>query len=224
MGAQHEPGHLFEIGVFKGRSASVLAAHRRPDERLILCDPSLAGGLPKGLNTVPAHALTLYAERSSFLPGKIADLARGVRFVSIDGEHSGRAVYNDLSIADAVLSDIGIVALDDFFSPQYPQITAATYDYLARHPYSFCLMLVGFLKGYLCRPAAYRHYQDLMVSRLPGLMAAAGAPVSLCKTGGPEDSFTFGLYPFREDLGTRHGPGHGRLQIIGTAEFRDHQP
>src|SRR3954452_3184915 len=31
-------GDLFEIGVWRGRSASILAAYRKPDEKLYLCD------------------------------------------------------------------------------------------------------------------------------------------------------------------------------------------
>ncbi|HYC64053.1 MAG TPA: hypothetical protein VEC14_04920, partial [Reyranellaceae bacterium] len=34
-------GDLFEIGVWKGRSAAVLATYRRPEEKLYLCDLAL---------------------------------------------------------------------------------------------------------------------------------------------------------------------------------------
>jgi hypothetical protein len=207
---QPESGDLVEVGVHKGRSARVLAGHRRAGEQVRLCDPALSGGVPAGLEDCE-----ILAQRSSLL-----QLERStVRWFHIDGEHSGRAVYGDLATADAALAEGGLIALDDFFSPQYPQITEAVYGYLRDHPYSLRLVLVGFLKAYLCRPSHYLFYQDFIVRGLPGAMAALGAPVSLCKTSGPEDCFTFGVYAYREDLGRRHGT-NGRLPLVGLAEFR----
>ena len=40
------PGDLFEIGVWRGRSASVLASYRKGDEKLYLCDLRLEEEVP----------------------------------------------------------------------------------------------------------------------------------------------------------------------------------
>ena len=46
---------------------------------------------------------------------------RSFRWIHIDGEHTGQAVANDLAIAHDLLADDGIICIDDFFSPAYPQ-------------------------------------------------------------------------------------------------------
>jgi hypothetical protein len=214
---QRPSGALMEIGVFQGRSASALERQLREGERLILCDPLLEHGIPAALGGTPPERLVVLPQSSSTLCGapELAEHRGRVRFLSVDGDHSGVAVYNDLKLADELLAPGGVVALDDFFSPQYPQVTAATYRYLDRHPYSFVMMLVGFHKAYLCRPAAYLAWQSFIVQGLAEQMEAAGVAVSLCKTSSPEDNLTFGLYPLREDL----GPRNGRFRLIGETNL-----
>lgn len=194
------PGHLVEIGVWRGRSAAVLARHRRAEEQLVLCDPSLkylddpppgrTAVLP-GLKAVGIgmDGVVVVATRSEHLLRHpiAAEMRRSVRWLHIDGEHTGRAVFGDLEIAHELLAAGGLVVIDDFFSPMYPQITAATYAYLTRHPYDFRLLLVGFDKAYLCRPASYVRYQTFVARKLGAMMHAAGSPVTLFKTSGPED-------------------------------------
>src|SRR5258708_12618886 len=52
-------GDLFEIGVGRGRSASVLASYRKGDEKLYLCDLRLdEAPVPPPLPPVPPHPPT----------------------------------------------------------------------------------------------------------------------------------------------------------------------
>ena len=45
----------------------------------------------------------------------VREAARDFRWIHIDGEHTAQAVSNDLAIAETLLSDRGILVLDDFF-------------------------------------------------------------------------------------------------------------
>jgi hypothetical protein len=112
----------------------------------------------------------------------------------VDGEHSGQSVTNDLEIADHLLSDRGIAVFDDFFSPGYPQVTQAIFQFLATRPGRFALVLCGFNKGYLCRPKAAREYLQFVRTSLYSNMADRGCDkVTIWKTTEPGDMNTFGV-------------------------------
>jgi len=160
-------GHLLEIGVYKGRSASVLCQHRRPDEELWLVDFS------SFLEEARHNLALLHDGKARFLPCKSSDLwrqpefsahRRGFRWIHIDGEHTGQAVTNDLALAADLLSDEGLVCVDDFFNPAYPQISAAVFSWLAHRPFEFELVLCGENKAYLARPASAHRYFSMIRS------------------------------------------------------------
>ena len=51
------------------------------------------------------------------------------------------------------------MCLDDFLSSAFPKIAAATFEFLARHPYELKLFLCGAGKGVLCRAKKQRVYR-----------------------------------------------------------------
>ena len=112
----------------------------------------------------------------------------------MDGEHSGQSVINDLEIADHLLSDRGMAVFDDFFSPGYPQVTQAVFQFLATQPGHLALVPCGFNKGYLCRPKAAREYLQFVRTSLCSNMAERGCDqVTIWKTTEPGDMNTFGV-------------------------------
>ena len=112
----------------------------------------------------------------------------------MDGEHSGQSVINDLEITDHLLSDRGMAVFDDFFSPGYPQVTQAVFQFLATQPGHLALVPCGFNKGYLCRPKAAREYLQFVRTSLCSNMAERGCDqVTIWKTTGAGDMNTFGV-------------------------------
>jgi hypothetical protein len=118
-------GPLLEIGVFAGRYFS-----------LLLRSGSRGGDHVFGLDTfqfvdraaVTGHHLkeiftddlaTLIAGRSGdFSAAKLAArLGSPPRFISIDGSHEKNDVLHDLALAETLLGEEGIVAVDDFLNP-----------------------------------------------------------------------------------------------------------
>jgi hypothetical protein len=134
-------GDLVEIGAYHGRSAAVLASFLEPGERLILCD--WFGEKPEGLyepTATPALVrrnllavnpslvdaqLELHASASETLR-----IARPVRFAHVDGGHSRAEAFGDLRcLADHVLPN-GVIAVDDYHHPRFPEVTPAVDQFL----------------------------------------------------------------------------------------------
>lgn len=140
-------GHLCEIGVHHGRLFLMLALARREGERVLAIDLFE----DDAINTNTQHAgrnraLFVNARRlgielleeetfkTSSLDVKPSDiLARTtgpIRFFSVDGCHLYREVENDLRLAESTLTPDGIIAVDDFFNPNWADVSFATYDFL----------------------------------------------------------------------------------------------
>src|SRR4051812_14691493 len=106
--AENVRGNLFEIGVWRGRSASVLASYCRDDETLYLCDIQVdAPALSTAFEAVGAKGrnIVTIAAPSSELPGRLdlRAMHQTVRWMHIDGEHTGSAVYSELELANQIV-------------------------------------------------------------------------------------------------------------------------
>ena len=207
--ATNNDGNLLEIGVFQGKSAGMAALHRRGNETCVFVDPMPLDHVESRIKEVIPSAKCQYLQEfSQFLPRHpfVRDAARDFRWIHIDGEHSAQAVCNDLAIAEMLLSDRGILVLDDFFSPSYPQITQALFRFLEATPNRLTLVLCGYNKGYLCRPRAAREYLTFMQNSLyPNLARRNCSNVTICKTSDPADMNTFGIIDRYKDMDYR-GP------------------
>jgi predicted O-methyltransferase YrrM len=202
-------GNLLEIGVYQGKSAGMAALHRQGEESCVFVDPLPMDGIRQRLEQLLPDAKCEYIqELSQYLPRHafVRDAARDFRWIHIDGEHSAQAMQNDLTIAETLLSDRGILVVDDFFSPSYPQITQAVFRFLDANPGRLMLLLCGYNKGYLCRPRAAREYLGFIKDAFYLNMAKRGmSRITVCKTSEPSDMNTFGLIDRYMDLDYR-GP------------------
>jgi hypothetical protein len=196
-------GALGEIGVAHGKSAALLALHVGATEHLYLADTAEYPETRFLQRVLPREQTTFLIGRSSGLPamvGRIQHLGR-FRWIHIDGEHTGEAVANDLRLATFALHDRGVICLDDFFSPRYPQLTAATFHFLAAHPHELTLFLCGHNKGYLCRPTAAPLYLETIRSSLvAGLSQRGVRDVTVFKTTPSSDMNCFGIMPRWKDF------------------------
>lgn len=193
-------GDGLEIGVWHGRSAALLAMHADPErERVLLLDkhPSrrkVSKALRRVGRELGAGVELLGADSREVEPARLdPDGARSFRWIHIDGEHTERAVRSDLALADRLLADRGVVCLDDFFSPCFPQVSRAVFAHLAEHPGRYALFLCGFNKGYLARPLHAREYLRFCHEELAAGMQARRFDVTLWKTTDPEEMNCFGI-------------------------------
>ena len=163
-------GNLVEIGVLKGKSLSKLAQHHKKHERVLGIDFSMSqdGNKAQILNAIKKVSVmplnlvelvecdTLYYNFDAPTNGMY--FKENVRFMHIDGGHDGYTVYNDLKIADKMLSKDGILCIDDWRTFFYPDIQDAFYRYITEHPYSFKIVMITDTKMYACRPSNHQDY------------------------------------------------------------------
>jgi len=174
-------GHLCEIGVHHGQLFFMLALARRPGERSLAID--LFEDDSYNLNTPHAGRSRALFENARRLGIKLSDeetfktssldidaaaiLARTtgpVRFFSVDGGHEYRHVENDLVLAERTLTNDGVVAVDDFFNPYWPEVTFAAYDFLRKTP-TFVPVAMTSTKMYLTPQAVAKKYAAALAQR-----------------------------------------------------------
>jgi hypothetical protein len=205
-------GNFFEIGVFAGKSAFLGAVHLRQDEACLLVDINdimpVAERIRKDLNL----STRVVCGRSDD-PGterQLADYVGTVRWFHIDGDHSGFSTTNDLRLADRFLNAHGIICVDDFFNPRYPQLAAAVYKFLFDHNFSYRMILCGMNKCYLVRTAEYVFYEGLIREYLFSHMTALGHSITVSKTSWAHDMGCFavvGRFGDYEVMGRDEDPG-----------------
>ena len=194
-------GNFLEIGVWRGKTAAILKYHHDPnEEKVILVDKVLQTKfIDEALAKVPVSSTEVfYHEIDShdlFTKADIEIEPGTVRWVHIDGEHTGHAVMADLRVADKYLSQEGIVCVDDFCDPQYVQVTEAVFRYIEYNRDRLCLFNCGFKKAYLARPSFVNHYLMYCYDDLIDDLEARGAMVTISKTTSSADLNCFSMVP-----------------------------
>ncbi len=200
---------LLEIGVWKGRSAALMARHLRAAEDMWLLDSwpqqedvkkSLAAVLG---DNIQQHSITLFSgtarEAALAIP-----LARRYRYIHVDGEHTAAGLRADLVLARRVMEPTGLIVIDDIFHGMYPQLARAMFAFLDNEGRDLACVLLGFNKACLCHTQMMDTYGDLIFESINPEMAAREVPVTLCRT---TDRVEWPGYALVHDMGMpRRGP------------------
>jgi hypothetical protein len=140
-------GDLLEIGSYFGRSTGAMMGHLNDREQLIVCDafdsvktaddyetyPSVKDFLRNLAEVHPKADLAsvrVHACLSSSL--ELADSVR-VRFAHVDGGHSRAEALHDLELVYRHLCPRGVIAVDDYQHPGWPEVSDGVDDFLSRH-------------------------------------------------------------------------------------------
>jgi hypothetical protein len=183
---------MMEIGVWQGHGAAMLAAHLPPaptGRKLLLIDrfvpfeqvaPVLAPFLDGPVEERVDHRRvdSILARKDGAVR---ATYGGRVSFTHIDGEHSYEAVTSDLILAGELLSESGIIAVDDIFDFGGPGLTEALYRWLFLNDHVAVPFLVAYRKAYLCAPKALPVMMRLCHA-LPDLFEAFGVPITVTHT------------------------------------------
>ena len=188
-------GSLMEIGVYRGKSALMLAMHARPEELLFLIDPSrFVDEAEITLRRVKSENLQIIRAKSSASVSWRSAQNRCCRWIHIDGDHKAKTVDNDLRLASKLLADDGIICVDDFFSPRYPSLTYAVCQFLEHHGPEFQMFLCGFNKAYLTRRRNHRYSLRLVREDLGTWLTNCGfSDFTIYKTDIPGAMNSFGI-------------------------------
>ena len=153
-------GALAEIGVHWGRSFFVLVQGRSGTEKILGMDlferddgtdrlDLFVSNCKKYRLHLPDDAV-MKANSLELRPDDITGRVGRVRFFHIDGGHMHEAVTNDLLLAESVLTDRGVISVDDILNPLWPEIAIATFDWLRRKGNRLAPFLLTKDKLYLC--------------------------------------------------------------------------
>jgi predicted O-methyltransferase YrrM len=190
-------GALLEIGVYYGKSAMMLAMHASEAEELFLVDSSdfVYAAEPLVKTVKPTHVVVLKQKSSD---AAIWDLAttyvHRFRWVHVDGDHKAESVWNDLELGNRLLTDEGILCVDDFGNPRYPQLTYAVCTFLEKHRAELQMFLCGFNKAYLVRPnALFRHLRFVKENLGTQLTLLGIKEITIYKTDYPSVLNCFGI-------------------------------
>ena len=140
-------GDLLEIGCYFGRSTGAMVGHLKPGEKLIVCDafdtirtgdnysdfPKVAdfkGNLEMAHPGIDLSGVQIHECLSSSLK-----LASGValRFAHVDGGHSKEEALQDLELVYRSLCPGGVISVDDFAHPGWPEVADAVTEFMKRH-------------------------------------------------------------------------------------------
>ena len=165
-------GDLLEVGVAVGKTACLIGLHARNDETLHLVD--IVDRFSESVNKIKKLNYLVHLLSSHDMDFDDSLNSKKFRFIHIDAKHDASYVWRELDFANNRLIEKGLIVLDDFFSHAYPQVTQATYEFLALHKHELVMILVGFNKAYLARPMYARKYSEAMRSELPGTAVSNG--------------------------------------------------
>jgi hypothetical protein len=96
--------------------------------------------------------------------GDIDSKVGRARFFHVDGGHDVETVVYDLGLAQSVLMDQGVIAVDDVFRPEWPEVSMGLFSFLASRQKEYVPFAIGYNKTYLCQRACSGVYRDALKS------------------------------------------------------------
>lgn len=187
-------GDMVELGVYRGKSAAILARRISAGEQLHLYDIA---------DYFDREALRKTGAPMTFNIANTADLSRrdfrrckdNVRFCHIDASHMLEPTMHEMALADYMLAADGILCLDDFTNLNYSQILAATFKYLFTRRTNLTMFMVTDEKAYLCRRSQLPAHADFVLKSIIPNMATRGIPgTCIART---DDTPSYGAFYLR---------------------------
>lgn len=153
-------GDVLEIGVYQGLSAITVAHMRGQGRRMTAIDMFETAPTGKAYGSGASYRqqfeqnMRAFHEPLDFLDIvsgasgelKAADYPKTFSFCHVDGGHSPEETFADLDFASQILVPGGILALDDYFNPQYPGVCEGAIRFWRERPGVVRPVAVGFNK------------------------------------------------------------------------------
>lgn len=116
------------------------------------------------------NSLRWEKDQCIFVKGKTRDISKNFAagnankysFIHIDGDHSYGSLALDLELAKKLAHEDGIICIDDFFNPCYPQVTACCFNFLAENT-DYSIILASRRKCYICYKKSRNTYLKLLI-------------------------------------------------------------
>lgn len=184
---QNWAGGIAEIGIHHGKLFLLAASHLKNDEfgyaadlfddQQQNIDKSGQGDRQIFENHIndlipdKARAITVHSGNSlDIVPEDILSKFGQVRFFSVDGGHTAECTLNDLSIAQDVLCDYGVVVLDDAFNQAWPDVSTGLADFYYRKSIAkISVFALSPNKVFFCKKEYTKKYRDYLRQKHPEL-------------------------------------------------------
>ena len=174
-------GAVGEIGVHHGKLWFVLDHLAMPDEmrfaidvfdmQELNTDRSGKGDLArfkvnrKRYGAGVGHIEIIQASSLSITPDALFDRVGPTRLFSIDGGHTAECTFNDLRLANSVLCEGGVLALDDVFNELFPGVVTGLAQYLASVDVELVPFCIAPGKVLLTRPSSAERLTNFVRDR-----------------------------------------------------------
>jgi Methyltransferase domain len=176
-------GSVGEIGVHEGRLFTLLVLLRRDAERAFCIDVfdrqalnvdvSGRGDEQALLRNLRRHAgdadeISIFRTRSQEVTAEqILDAAGEARMFSVDGGHAAAVVQHDVRLSSRVLGQRGVMLLDDFFNPYWPEVSDGARIALADDDLDLEPFAIGANKVFFTRHDQAIAYRDRLREAVP---------------------------------------------------------
>ena len=169
-------GSVAEIGLHHGKSFILLCTFLQSNEKaygidvfesqMLNLDSSGSGNKKRLLGNLHRFDCDM---SQVILDGRQSELVNaseirvavgGIRFFSIDGGHWYSTVLNDLNLAKECLITGGVIAVDDYLRPEWPDVGRAFHAWYALNSEDFEVIAIGFNKIYLTHPSWAPLYRE----------------------------------------------------------------
>lgn len=174
-------GGVAEIGIHHGKLFMLPYLSLRRDEQGLAIDlfeqqelnvdRSGRGDRERFLDNVRRHAgsdanLKIIAGSSlEVRPEQIRGLVGDCRFFSVDGGHTEECTLSDLRLADASIGPDGVVVIDDYFNPSWPEVSVGVARYMTAGDPGLVPFLMTPNKIFFCRAPFAAAYRDVIYGR-----------------------------------------------------------
>jgi hypothetical protein len=171
-------GAVAEIGLHYGKSFVALCLALKNTERAYGIDvfdrqDLNKDGSGRGNRSAVENNLTRWGVdlSSVILDGRSSEIVMAqdilksvgdVRFFSIDGGHWYDIVCGDLLLAERTLAKFGVIAIDDFLRPEWPDVSNAYFSWHRSKSKPLIPFAIGFNKLYLCDQDYAQFYGDVL--------------------------------------------------------------
>jgi methyltransferase family protein len=170
-------GAVGEIGVHEGRLFILLRLLRRAGENSVAIDVfedqhlnvdrSGRGNLGRFEYNVERwsgndNLVILQKSSLDVRPNELLDKAGKFRLFSVDGGHTEECAYNDLCLAEAVLSPGGIIILDDFSNHHWPSVAAGAARFFLERETTVRPFATSPNKMYVASPEYHERYRTAL--------------------------------------------------------------
>ena len=148
----HRPGDILEIGVWKGKSLSLMSRLSQKGTKIVGVDPCEINGQKEELsyfiNSILPEATVLvdYSERAV---RQAAAISKAYKIIHIDGGHAAHHVWADFLLYSGLLAKGGYLVFDDYDDFEHSPEVKIAVDELYRSGMFENFEVLGPIDGFL---------------------------------------------------------------------------